>query len=155
MREYPYTDDLKRRWTMSRVKSKNTSIEILLRKALWHLGIRYRVNYKGLPGVPDIVILKYHIAIFCDGEFWHGKDWEVRKPKIKSNRHYWIPKIERNISRDEKINRILLSMGWIVIRFWGTEIRKNLKFCINEVMDTIFQIQIDDACNVNYEFDDI
>jgi len=154
VKNYPHTDDIKRRRTMSRIKSKNTSIEILLRKALWHSGIRYRVNYKRLPGTPDIVIPKYHIVIFCDGEFWHGKDWKIKKLKIQSNRYYWIPKIEHNISRDEKINRILLHLGWTVIRFWGVEIRKNLTGCVNEIMDAIFQNQIDDVRNINCEFDE-
>ena len=74
MAEYPHTDDIKRQHTMRRIKSKNTSIEESLQKALWHSGIRYRKNYKKLPGAPDIAITKYRIAIFCDGEFWHGKD---------------------------------------------------------------------------------
>ena len=128
---------------MSRIKSKNTSIEVSLCKALWHSGIRYRKNYNKLPGTPDIAITKYRIAIFCDGEFWHGKDWESKKHKIHNNRDYWIAKIERNISRDYETSRLLYGMGWTVIRFWGEEIRNDLSGCIEEIKDIIFQMKID------------
>ncbi|MDR1654924.1 MAG: very short patch repair endonuclease [Treponema sp.] len=126
---------------MSHVKSNDTSIEVLLRKALWHEGIRYRKNVKTLPGKPDIAITKYKIAIFCDGELWHGKDWETKKETIKTNRNYWIPKIERNMARDIENEKKLESMGWIVIRFWGKEIEKNLMNCVNEIMETIYEIK--------------
>lgn len=84
--------------TMSHIKGKDTSIEVILRKALWHKGIRYRKNYKKLPGTPDIAITKYRIAIFCDSEFFHGYNWEVKKQKLGHNREYWIKKIERNMA---------------------------------------------------------
>jgi len=125
---------------MSQIRSNNTSIEILLRKALWHEGIRYRINLKTLPGKPDIAITKYKVAIFCDGEFWHGKNWESRKESIKTNRNYWIPKIERNIKRDNENEKKLENIGWIVLRFWGSEITKNLLPCVKEIKETIFEI---------------
>lgn len=83
--------------------------------------IPYRKNYKALPGTPDIAIIKYKIAIFCDGEFFHGKDWEVLKPKLEKsiNSEFWIKKISRNRERDIDINQKLTFMGWTVIRFWG------------------------------------
>jgi len=155
MVKYPYTDDIKRRWTMSRVKGKNTSIEILLRKALWHSGIRYRVNYKKLPGTPDIVIPKYRIAIFCDGEFWHGKSLEKERRRIQNNHDYWVSKIERNIKRDQETNRKLTCMGWTVVRFWGVEIRKHTEDCVNEVKDAIFQNKMDNVDNFFYNVDEI
>jgi DNA mismatch endonuclease (patch repair protein) len=127
--------------SMSHIRSNDTSVEILLRNALWHEGIRYRKNLKSLPGKPDIVITKYKIAIFCDGELWHGKDWETRKKNIKTNRDYWIQKIERNMARDNENERKLENMGWIVIRFWGKEIKKNLINCVNEIKNTIYEIQ--------------
>ena len=142
MREYPHTDDIVRSRTMSRIKSKNTSIEVSLRKALWHSGVRYMKNYKKVPGSPDIAVTKHHIAVFCDGEFWHGKDWETKRPNIQSNREYWISKIERNIARDYETNEALLSMGWTVIRFWGNDIHKNLEGCIKEIKDAIINSQI-------------
>ena len=149
MSKSPPAADYIRHYTMSRIKSKNTSIEILLRKALWSTGIRYRKNYAKLPGAPDIAITKYNIAIFCDGEFWHGKDWEEKKHKIHSNREYWINKIERNIEKDCETNRTLYGIGWTVLRFWGTEIQKNISGCVDEVNDAIIQYMIanlDNAC---------
>jgi len=129
--------------SMSHIRSKNTSIELLLRKALWYEGIRYRKNVKTLPGKPDIAITKYKIAIFCDGELWHGKDWETRKETIKTNRDYWISKIERNIARDKENGEKLENMGWVVLRFWGKEIKKNLIDCVNEIKKTIYEIMYD------------
>ena len=131
------TDDVRRR-TMSRVPNMNTSIEQRLRKALWHSGIRYRVNYTKLPGKPDIAITKYKIAIFCDGEFWHGKDWLIKGDNIKSNREYWVPKIQRNIERDIDVNKTLSYQGWTVMRFWGNDILKNLESCVEDVKEEIF-----------------
>ena len=124
---------------MSHIKSSNTSIELLLCKALWREGIRYRKNLKTLPGKPDIAITRYKIAVFCDGEFWHGKNWESVKNKIKENRDYWIPKIERNITRDNKNEKKLVNMGWVVLRFWGKDIKKNLNGCVNEIKEAIYE----------------
>jgi DNA mismatch endonuclease (patch repair protein) len=137
-------DDLtpeQRHKSMSHIRSNDTSIEVLLRKALWHEGIRYRKNVKTLPGRPDIAIMKYKIAVFCDGELWHGKDWETRKENIKTNSDYWIPKIERNMARDIENEKNLTSMGWIVIRFWGKEIKNNLMDCVNEIKEAICEIE--------------
>jgi len=147
MKNYPTTIDNMRKRTMSRIKSNNTSIEVTLRKALWHAGIRYRKNYSLLPGKPDIVLTKYRIAIFCDGEFWHGKDWERKKHRIKTNRDYWIRKIERNIDRDNDINRRLHSSGWTVIRFWGNDINDNVEGCVADIKDAIFQSNLDAFCD--------
>jgi DNA mismatch endonuclease (patch repair protein) len=127
--------------SMSHIRSNNTSVEVLLGKALWHEGIRYRKNFKILPGKPDIAITKYKIAVFCDGELWHGKDWEIRKENIKTNRDYWIPKIERNMARDIENEKKLENMGWTVIRFWGKKIKKNLMDCVNEIKETIYEIE--------------
>ena len=133
-------DDLtpeQRRRNMQAIKSKDTTIELALRKALWGKGIRYRKNYKMLIGKPDIAITKYKLAVFCDSEYWHGYDWENRNQRIKSNREYWIPKIERNMARDEEINATLEAEGWTVIRFWERQIRKELDKCVDEVMKII------------------
>jgi DNA mismatch endonuclease (patch repair protein) len=128
---------------MSRIKSQDTSIEIMLRKALWHKGIRYRKNFKILPGKPDIVIPKYKIVIFCDGELWHGKDWNIKKRSFKTNSDFWISKIEKNIERDYEIDSKLFKQGWIVFHFWGKEIKKSLSACVWEIMETIIDIQAD------------
>ena len=118
---------------MSRIKSRNTSIEVTLRRALWREGIRYRKNYRKLPGTPDIAITKHQIAVFCDGEFWHGKDWAISKPRLRTNREFWVEKIEKNMGRDRKNEWELGRLGWTVIRFWGMEIKKNLRGCVKEV----------------------
>ena len=137
---------------MSNIRSKNTSIEILLRKALWQEGIRYRVNYSKLLGKPDIAITKYKIAIFCDGELWHGKDWKNKIKSFKTNKDYWIQKIERNISRDTEIEKKLERAGWAVIRFWGNKIKNNLLDCVNEVKETIYEIK-NNIYGIKYEQD--
>ena len=137
-------DDLtpeQRRKNMQAIKSKDTSIELALRKALWHKGIRYRKNYKQLPGKPDLAITKYRIAVFCDSDFWHGYDWENRHQRIKSNRDYWIPKIERNMRRDLEVTSMLENEGWIVIRLWEHEIKRNLDICIEKILNLIKEVR--------------
>ena len=131
---------------MQNIKSKDTQIELLLRKELWKRGYRYRKNYKNLPGKPDIVLTKYQIAIFCDSEFFHGKNWEVLKPRLErgDNSDFWISKISRNIQRDDEVNKKLLSQGWTVIRFWGNDIKHNIDDCIKVIEETIFDMKICD-----------
>ena len=123
---------------MVAIKSKDTGIEVMLRKELWRRGLRgYRKNYKKLPGKPDIVFTKQKVAIFCDSEFWHGYDWENRKEWIKTNREYWYPKIERNMQRDREINELLQKSGWVVLRFWGKEIKNDVKNCAETIQDLL------------------
>ena len=140
-----------RKNNMQHIRAKDTEIEVILRKSLWAKGYRYRKNYKGLPGSPDIVLTKYKIAIFCDGEFFHGKNWEILKPKLeKSERsEYWINKINHNIERDNEVNKKLLFMGWTVIRFWGDEIKKNLEGCIQVIEEVVFDKMIEDNTEYN------
>ena len=140
-------DDLtkeQRRRNMQHIRSNDTEIEVLLRKALWKKGYRYRKNYKALPGKPDIALTKYKIVVFCDGEFFHGKDWEILRPRLENsnNSEYWISKISRNIERDNEINKQLLFMGWTVIRFWGKDIKKNTDECIKIIEEAIFDYKI-------------
>ena len=120
-------------YNMKRVKNKGSEIEILLQKELWSRGMRYRKNVKGITGKPDIAFIGKKIAVFCDSEFWHGYDWENRKKDFKSNTEFWIPKIERNIQRDIEVTNELETQGWIVIRFWGKEIKKNVSGCADEI----------------------
>jgi len=122
---------------MSKIRSKETKPEIALRKGLWKKGIRYRINVKTVQGWPDLVINKYKIIVFVDGEFWHGFNWQEKKKKIKANRGFWIPKIERNIERDIQNNNNLTSMGYIVLRFWEHEIKKNLDLCIERILESV------------------
>lgn len=131
---------------MKNIKSRDTSIEIRLRKALWHKGYRYRKNDKNLPGTPDIVLTKYRIAIFCDSDFFHGKDWyQVLKPRLEkgSNPEYWVKKIERNMKRDSENDKALLFLDWTVIHFWGSEIRENIEECVKVVEESIFDSMLD------------
>jgi DNA mismatch endonuclease (patch repair protein) len=122
---------------MSKIKSQNTKPEQLLGKALWNMGYRYRKNVKNLPGKPDIVFIRFQLAIFIDGEFWHGYNWTNKKEKIKANRDFWIPKIERNMQRDAENNHSLVEKGFQVIRFWDNEILKNLDNCVSLVIENI------------------
>lgn len=124
---------------MSKIRSTGGKAESILSKALWHEGIRYYKNYKRLPGKPDIAITKYKIAVFVDGEFWHGYDWENQKNKrIHTNRQYWIPKIEKNMQRDREVNKKLEEMGWIVLRFWERrEVLKDVEKCVSIVQKEI------------------
>ena len=134
-----------RRRNMQNIHQKDTSIELCLRKALWKKGYRYRKNVKTLPGKPDIVITKYKIAIFCDSEFFHGKDREVLKPRLEKGVHgdFWVKKITNNRRRDDEVNKQLLFMGWIVIRFWGKEIMKNTDECVRVIEETVFDIKME------------
>jgi len=122
---------------MGKIKSKNTKPEIKLRKALWNRGYRYRKNVNKLPGSPDIVFSKHKLVVFVDGEFWHGYDWEEKKKKIKSNRGFWIPKIERNMQRDIQNDNKLKEEGWVVLRFWEHEIKKNIVTCVETISSFI------------------
>lgn len=131
----------KRSGIMKQIKSKDTKPEISFRKSLWSLGVRYRKNVRNLPGSPDIAIKKYKLAIFIDGEFWHGFNWQEKKMKIKKNRDFWIPKIERNMQRDREINDQYLKMGWTVFRFWQHEIKNELHVCLNKVLDCINHLE--------------
>ncbi|MEM9363223.1 MAG: very short patch repair endonuclease [Bacteroidota bacterium] len=119
---------------MGKIRGKNTKPELAFRKALWDIGYRYRIDYKKLIGKPDIALKKYKTVIFIDGEFWHGHNWEERKHKIKTNREFWIPKIERNIQRDEEVNTELQQLGYTVFRFWEGEIKKELDQCLHKVI---------------------
>ncbi|MDR2284319.1 MAG: very short patch repair endonuclease [Sphingobacterium sp.] len=122
-----------RSYNMSRIRSKNSKPELILRKALWSRNIRFRLHDKSLPGRPDIVIKKYKLVIFVDGEFWHGFDWKNNRERIKSNRLFWIPKIERNMQKDERVNRALRDMGYTVFRFWSQDVLKKLPTVLNQI----------------------
>jgi DNA mismatch endonuclease, patch repair protein len=122
---------------MSRIRGVNTKPEVALRKVLWNIGVRYRKNVKNLPGKPDIVIRKHKLVIFVDGDYWHGYDWEVRKEKIKSNRGFWIPKIESNMQRDEMQTAQLEAMGYRVLRFWEHDIKKAFGVCVGRVLEMV------------------
>lgn len=131
---------------MSNIKNKDTGIEVKLRKALWDKGYRYRKNYKGLPGKPDIVLTKYKLAIFCDSEFFHGKDWDDLQEQLDrgNNADFWKKKISQNKIRDEEINKQLSFMGWTVVRFWGKEIKKDVEQCVKAIEEIIFEMKLNE-----------
>jgi len=126
-----------RRRNMQAVKNKDSQIEVALRKALFAKGYRYRKNYTKVFGKPDIVFTKEKIAVFCDSEFWHGYDWERRKLDFKSRQDFWIPKIERNMERDREVNLHLETESYIVLRYWGKQIKKNLDVVVAEIEQAI------------------
>ena len=132
---------------MRKIHSKDTSIELLLRKALWHKGYRYRKNYKALPGSPDIVLTKYKIAIFCDSEFFHGKDWEILKLRLENgkNADFWIKKIERTRNRDYENDKKLLFLGYTVLHFWGQDISKHTDECLQTIEEAIWDTKFSDT----------
>lgn len=124
-----------RKKNMQRIRSKDTKAEIKLRKALWHKGIRYRKNYKDLPGKPDIAITKHRIAVFVDGDFWHAHGHEDQPGgQIAANRKYWTAKMKRNVERDRYVNDFLLEQGWLVLRFWERDVKKDLDTCVETVL---------------------
>lgn len=127
---------------MSKVRLKRGVAETALAKALWHKGYRYRLNYKKLPGSPDIALTKQRVLIFVDGEFWHGHDWEKRKPKLKSNREYWIEKIEENMARDRRNDALLDQQGWRVLHFWEKDVKRNLDGCLADIEDAILDVAL-------------
>lgn len=131
-----------RRKAMQHIRSKDTGIELALRKALWGRGYRYRKNYAALPGKPDIALTKHKVAIFCDSEFFHGKDWEVLKGRLQAgdNGVYWANKISANRERDDRVNKKLLFLGWTVIRFWGEDILKRPEECVRVIEECIFDV---------------
>jgi DNA mismatch endonuclease (patch repair protein) len=133
-KEFGFSTTEERSRIMKKIRSNNTKPEITLRKELWSRGVRYRLNVKKLAGTPDIVINKTKVVIFIDGEFWHGYQWEHKKGRIKSNRDFWIPKIERNMERDVEVNRKLTDDGYKVFRFWEHQINKELDRCVESIL---------------------
>jgi DNA mismatch endonuclease (patch repair protein) len=121
--------------TMSRIRSKGTRPEKLLKKALWQAGIRYKTSKKFLFGKPDISLKKYKLVVFVDGSFWHGHDWESRKNAIMANREFWIAKIERNMQRDQEVNAYYRYRGWTILRFWDFEVKEELGACLKSVLN--------------------
>lgn len=128
-----YYTTKRRRKIMAKIKGKDSKPELRLRKALYQLGYRYRLHVKELPGKPDIVFKRYKLVIFVDGEFWHGFNWENTKNQVKSNRGFWIPKIERNMQKDYQVNKALRDLGYVVFRFWSSDILKRLPIVLNQI----------------------
>ena len=130
-----------RRKNMQAIKSVGSKAEVILAKSLFAKGYRYRKNNSSVLGKPDLTFKKIKLAIFVDGEFWHGKDWEIRKKNLKTNQEYWIPKIERNMQRDIEVNLKLSEQGWRILRFWSREVEKNLDTCISQIEHEINKLK--------------
>lgn len=133
---------------MSSIPSKNTEPELMLRKALWKDNLRYRVNYKKLPGKPDIVFTKRRVVVFCDGDFWHGHNWAIRglsslDEELAGYSDFWRTKILRNIERDAEVNQKLKDQGWTVVRLWESDIRANLDNCVKIVKEALFAAKVE------------
>lgn len=124
---------------MRNVRNKDSAIEIALRRELWKRHLRYRKNVTSIFGKPDIVFIGLKIAVFVDSEFWHGYDWENKQSEIKSNREFWIPKIERNIQRDKEVNEKLQGDGWTVIRVWGSDIEQDVASVADQIESIYMQ----------------
>ena len=126
---------IQRKNNMASIKSKNTKVERVLRLALWHKGIRYRKNWRKLPGSPDIAITKYKIAVFVDGDFWHARGHEQDPgEQVATNKDFWKKKLSRNVERDKEVNDQLTQAGWLVLRFWESDIKKDIDGVVAEIM---------------------
>ena len=124
-----------RHQNMKRIRSTDTRAEIMLRKELWHRGLRYRKNWRGLPGKPDIVLTRQKTPIFVDGDFWHARGHQDHPgEQVDSHPEYWQKKLSRNVERDKEVNDALTDAGWLVLRFWETDIKKDLHHCVSEIL---------------------
>lgn len=126
---------------MSRIRSTGTKIELLLGKELWSRGVRYRKNDKTIKGKPDFAFKALKLAIFCDSEFWHGKDLDGLKSRIGTNNEFWVNKISANIERDQKVNIALTGAGWTVLRYWEKDIKKNASLAADDIIENIKRIK--------------
>jgi DNA mismatch endonuclease (patch repair protein) len=128
---------------MKKIRSVDTKSEVMLRRIMWSRGYRYRKNFGKLPGNPDIAFTKWKVAVFVDGEYWHGFQWEEKKMRLLKNLHdahrreYWIRKIEGNMERDRKNTEELQEMGWTVIRFWSKEVTRDVEGCADNICSVL------------------
>lgn len=124
-----------RRRNMRRIQATDTKPEVILRKALWQKGLRYRKNYAALPGKPDIVLTRQKIAIFVDGDFWHARGHQDNPgEQVATNKEFWQKKLSRNVERDREVNDALTEAGWLVLRFWEKDILHNLENCLKVIL---------------------
>lgn len=129
----------KRSEIMSLIKSKNTKPELALRKIVsskfYPQGYRYKIHYRKAKGTPDIAFVSKKIAVFVDGDFWHGYKFSKRKHKL--SKEYWLPKIKTNMKRDRKVNRELKKQGWKVVRFWEHQVKKDPEFVVRSIREAL------------------
>jgi DNA mismatch endonuclease, patch repair protein len=127
--------------TMRAIKGKNTAIELMVRKALYSRGFRYRIHYKRAAGSPDVAFPGKRVAVFLDSDFWHGKDWQTKKTRIRSNREYWVRKIERNMTRGREVDDALRADGWRVLRFWESDIGEDLDLVMKHIVAVLGNLE--------------
>lgn len=128
-------DEVRR--NMSAIRSTNTRIELAVRSVLWKRGYRFRKNDQRFPGKPDITFPTEKVAVFCDSDFWHGRDWELLKVRLQTNRDYWVPKIERNRQKDALVTEELKALGWTVIRIWESDIKKDPDGAVDDIVQMV------------------
>lgn len=128
-----------RRRNMQAIRSRDTKMEVRIRKALWHKGFRYRKNDKSILGKPDISFKSSKVVVFCDSDFWHGRDIKSLEKRLDTNKSYWLEKIRRNIIRDSFVTSQLEKNGWLVLRFWETEIKKNIDECLLSITKAVIR----------------
>ena len=133
-------------------RSSGTKPERMLARELWRRGYRYRKNVRTVTGSPDICFKSRKVAVFVDGEFWHGRNWQQERHRIKSNRDFWYAKIERNMVRDKRVDHRLKVMGWTVLRFWESDVRKHLVDCADRVEEALRRQQLQHLHRV-YQYD--
>ena len=124
---------------LAKIKGTETIGEKLLRSALWRAGFRFRKNVRHLPGKPDIVFVRERVVVFCDGDFWHGRNWRKDKKRLKAgpNSPYWVSKIQANIDRDKRYNKELKALGWAVMRYWESDVRGDPNRIAHEISNVI------------------
>lgn len=127
-----------RQRNMRCIRATDTKAEMLLRKALWNKGLRYRKNYAALPGKPDIVLTRQKIAIFVDGDFWHARGHQDNPgEQVATNKEFWQKKLSRNVERDREVNDALTEAGWLVLRFWEKDILHDLENCLKVILQYV------------------
>ncbi len=128
-------------------RKSGTRCEVALRRELWRRGLRYRVDVSSLPGRPDLIFARARVAVFCDGDFWHGRDLDARVAKLAvgHNAPYWVRKIRGNVTRDRKHDEVLAARGWTVLRFWETDILRDAAGVAVVVEETVRRFTRRDA----------
>jgi DNA mismatch endonuclease (patch repair protein) len=128
--------------TMRRVRSVNTTAELLIRRELHRRGLRFRLHDSRLPGKPDLLFGSARVAVFVNGDFWHGRQWQLRglpdlASQFPNNAEYWIQKIGRNVERDRKVREHLLEDGWDVVTIWESDLKRDLASCADQVEELV------------------
>lgn len=131
-------------YRMSKIRSRDTSIELVLRRALARRGLRFRKHYTAVPGCPDVAFPRLRVAVFCDSEFWHGRDWPILRRRLTP---FWVDKISRNRRRDRLVDAKLAKAGWTVLRFWDVEINFAQARCVEKIVKALVRAEKQIYCS--------